>query len=39
MINKYWDLQNISLMEDSISDGDLIAYGTPKPKPGDPVLA
>lgn len=39
MINKYWDLQTLALAEESVSDGDLIAYGAPKPKPTDPVLA
>lgn len=38
MINKYWDLQAVSLEDQALAPGDLIAYGTPTPKPGDPVL-
>lgn len=31
MINKYWDLKNVSLSTTEVQEGDLIAYGATKP--------
>lgn len=39
MINKYWDIQSVTLVRTAASEGDLIAYGVPIDKPGEPVLA
>lgn len=41
MINKYWDLANVQLVQqEAIAPGDLIAYGVPtQPDPNGPVYA
>lgn len=31
MINKYWDIKNVSLNSERLKDDDLIAYGTNPP--------